>query len=52
MIYVIYWSQTGNTAEMAKAVEEGILEAGGEAKMLAVGFWRRAAGRNRDGAVC
>lgn len=37
MIYVIYWSQTGNTAEMAKAVEEGILEAGGEAKMLAVG---------------
>lgn len=37
MIYVIYWSQTGNTAEMAKAVEEGILEAGGEAKVLAVG---------------
>lgn len=37
MIYVIYWSQTGNTAEMAKAVGEGISEAGGEAKVLAVG---------------
>ena len=37
MIYVIYWSQTGNTAEMAKAVADGISGAGKEAKVLEVG---------------
>ena len=37
MIYVIYWSQTGNTEEMAKAVGEGITGAGKEAKVLEVG---------------
>ena len=34
MIKVIYWSQTGNTEEMAKAVAEGITEKGKEAKLL------------------
>ena len=37
MVYVIYWSQTGNTEEMAKAVGEGITGAGKEAKVLEVG---------------
>ena len=27
-IYVVYWSQTGNTKEMAEAVGEGITAAG------------------------
>ena len=34
--YVIYWSQTGNTQEMAEAVGEGIEEAGSTAKVIAV----------------
>jgi len=34
--YVIYWSQTGNTQEMAEAVGAGIEEAGGTAKVIAV----------------
>ena len=34
MIKVIYWSQKGNTEEMAKAVAAGITEKGKEAKLL------------------
>ena len=34
--YVIYWSQTGNTQEMAEAVGAGIEEAGSTAKVIAV----------------
>ena len=34
--YVIYYSQTGNTQEMAEAVGAGIEEAGGVAKVIAV----------------
>ncbi len=33
-VKVIYWSQTGNTEAMAKAVAEGIQDAGGEAELL------------------
>jgi len=36
-IYVVYWSQTGNTKEMAEAVGEGITEAGKTAKVVEVG---------------
>ena len=36
-IPVIYWSGTGNTEAMAKAVAEGIKANGKEAKLLAVG---------------
>lgn len=36
-IYVIFWSGTGNTEEMAKAVAEGIETAGGEALLSEVG---------------
>ncbi len=36
-IYVIYWSQTGNTQMMAEAVGKGIKEAGKEAVVLIVG---------------
>lgn len=36
-ISVIYWSQTGNTMEMAKAVGEGIAAAGKEAEIVEVG---------------
>ena len=36
-IPVIYWSGTGNTEAMAKAVAEGIKDSGKEAKLLAVG---------------
>ena len=35
-IYVIYWSQSGNTKEMAEGVVEGILEAGKTAKLFEV----------------
>ena len=34
--YVIYYSQTGNTKEMAEAVGEGITEAGKVAKVVSV----------------
>lgn len=33
-VAVVYWSGTGNTEAMAKAVEEGIKAAGGEAVVL------------------
>ena len=36
-IYVVYWSQTGNTKEMAEAVGEGITAAGKTAKVGEVG---------------
>ncbi len=36
-IYVVYWSQTGNTKEMAEAVGVGIEEAGKAAKVIEVG---------------
>lgn len=36
-IYVIFWSGTGNTEEMAKAVAEGIEAAGGKALVSEVG---------------
>lgn len=35
-IYVIYWSQTGNTKEMAEAIGQGIQEAGKQAEILDV----------------
>ncbi len=35
-INVIFWTQTGNTQEMAKAIGEGIEEAGKEAVVTAV----------------
>lgn len=35
-IPVIYWSGTGNTAMMAKAVAQGITEAGAEAEVFSV----------------
>ena len=36
-LYVIYWSQTGNTKEMAEAIKEGTTEAGKTAKVVEVG---------------
>lgn len=36
MINVVYWSQSGNTMEMAKAIGEGIKEAGKEANVVGV----------------
>ncbi len=35
-VYVVYWSQTGNTEAMAGAVGQGIREAGKEAEILEV----------------
>ena len=35
-INVVYWSQTGNTEQMAEAVGAGITEAGGEASVVEV----------------
>ena len=35
-IYVVYWSQSGNTESMANAVGEGITEAGKEAVVVNV----------------
>lgn len=35
-IYVVYWSGTGNTEAMAKAVGEGVSEAGANAKVVEV----------------
>lgn len=36
-LYVVYWSQTGNTQAMAEAIGEGISEAGKEAAVVEVG---------------
>lgn len=36
-VKIVYWSQTGNTKEMAEAVAEGVNAAGGEAVLLEVG---------------
>ena len=36
-IFVIYWSQTGNTQAMAEAIGKGITDAGKEAVVLPVG---------------
>lgn len=36
-IYVVYWSQSGNTQTMAEAVGQGITEAGKEAEVVYVG---------------
>lgn len=35
-IYVVYWTQTGNTGEMAQAVAKGIISSGKEAEVLEV----------------
>ena len=35
-IYVVYWSQSGNTEAMAEAVGQGITEAGKEAEVIRV----------------
>lgn len=35
-VYVVYWSQTGNTEAMAQAVGDGITEAGKEAVVVEV----------------
>ena len=36
-IYVVYWSQSGNTQAMAEAVGKGIADAGKEAAVICVG---------------
>ena len=36
MIKIIYWTQTGNTEDMAKAICEGVTQAGGDAQVLNV----------------
>lgn len=33
-VAVVYWSGTGNTEEMARAVEAGVIEAGGSARLV------------------
>ena len=35
-IYVVYWSQTGNTQVMAEAIGKGVTAAGKEAEVLFV----------------
>lgn len=35
-VAVVYWSATGNTEEMARAVAEGVTEAGGSARLSPV----------------
>ena len=35
-IKIIYWSQTGNTEEMAKAIAEGIIATGKESELINV----------------
>ena len=36
-IYVVYWSQTGNTQAMAEAIGKGIADVGKEARVVTVG---------------
>lgn len=36
-VYVIYWSQTGNTQTMAEAIGKGVTDAGKEAAVVYVG---------------
>ncbi len=35
-VYVVYWTQSGNTQEMAEAIGKGITEAGKEAQVVSV----------------
>ena len=48
-IQVVFWSQSGNTQEMAKAVGQGIEEAGKEAEVVYVG--NASADALKDSAV-
>ena len=36
-VYIVYWSQSGNTQAMAEAIGKGVTEAGKEAAVLFVG---------------
>ena len=36
-VYVVYWSQTGNTQAMADAIGKGVTDAGKEAEVVYVG---------------
>lgn len=36
-IYVVYWSQSGNTQAMAESIGKGITDAGKEAAVVYVG---------------
>lgn len=47
-IYVVYWSQSGNTQAMAEAIGQGITEAGREAAVVYVG--ETSAGELQDAA--
>ena len=37
LISIVYWSQSGNTQEMARAIETGVKEAGKEGSLVEVG---------------
>ena len=55
-IYVVFWTQGGNTQAMAEAIGEGIREAGKEAEVVFVtGADMEAAGAtvlNGEGLIC
>ena len=36
-LYIVYWSQTGNTQAMAEAIGDGVRETGKEAEVVEVG---------------
>ena len=36
-VYVVYWSQTGNTQAMADAIGKGVTDAGKEVEVVYVG---------------
>ena len=67
-VYVVYWSQTGNTQAMADAIGKGVTDAGKEAEVVYVGnrstesskgicpwlpgYGSGGAGRDGDGTFC
>ena len=50
-VAVIYWSGTGNTEAMAKAIEEGAKSAGAEVSLLEVESFKAATAPEYDGLI-
>ena len=50
-VAVVYWSGTGNTEAMAKAIEEGAKSAGAEVSLLEVESFKAATAPEYDGLI-
>ena len=50
-VAIVYWSGTGNTEAMAKAIEEGAKAAGAEVSLLEVESFKAATAPEYDGLI-